>query len=317
MNLNIPNITTYSYNERGKLVSRITKNGYDIIESVHKSYNENNKIEIEILQNISNITNIEYKYLNDGTESYEKIINKICKNTGLVETVVETTKYTPEGDWLFIYDGSRLKHAIQYKDNERNIILNEIYYGLYNEDDNNSSVNLYLYRYIYNDKNQIVKIYENEKEIINVSYNENDKVNKVIIYKNPVIKRGYDILKTLTGISIVRFTSKTDHIIHEIDYLEDKKINHIVTVINKNNRELYKRIDEYNYKYNQSTNETITMIERSSDAGANIGRFMECKIQIIEEAGCITKYTDDKIVSKEIFDDKNNLIRYEDYHIEY
>lgn len=98
MDMKIPNVTNYTYNERGDEVSRITKNGYNIIESMHKSYNDHNKIEIEISQNISRILNIEYKYFNDGTDSYEKIINKIGKDNGHVENTVKTYKYTPEGD---------------------------------------------------------------------------------------------------------------------------------------------------------------------------------------------------------------------------
>lgn len=110
--------------------------------------------------------------------------------------------------------------------------------------------------------------------------------------------------------------SQSGHIIHEIKYDGDKKSEHIITNINKNNREIYKRIDKYYHDHSDKT-KNIMIIERSSDAGANIGRFIESKIQIIEQQGCITKYIDNEIVSKEIFDDKNNLIRYEDYHIEF
>lgn len=317
MDMKIPNVTNYTYNERGDEVSRITKNGYNIIESMHKSYNDHNKIEIEISQNISRILNIEYKYFNDGTDSYEKIINKIGKDSGHVENTVKTYKYTPEGDWLFIYDGDYLRQAIQYKDKERKNKLIEAYYNLFNQEIVSEN-KIYLYRYIYNDNNQIVAIYENEKEIISVSYNENDKVDKVIIYKNPVIPSVYSILKELLAESnmFLPVNSQSGHIIHEIKYDGDKKSEHIITNINKNNREIYKRIDKYYHDRSDKT-KNIMIIERSSDAGANIGRFIESKIQIIEQQGCITKYIDNEIVSKEIFDDKNNLIRYEDYHIEF
>lgn len=302
MNNNNPTITNFIYNERGEILSRITKCGYEIIESLHRSYNDQNKIEIEILQSIDMIINKEYKYLNNGTDSYEEIITEISKDNGTIDSKVKTYKYTVDGKWLFISEDGSIKQVIQYKDNERKIILSEIsYYGPHNS--------LYLYRYIYNVNNQLLSVYENEKEIISVTYDESN-VSKVIIYGTPIIKTTcYNLLKDLLTESFMMFqmSDEIDHVIHELKYDEGKKYEHVITTVNKDKKEINNRTDNYIYIYNPDIKQSTTVIERY------IGRFIESRMQITEEKGCITKSIDGELISKEIFDDKNNLIRYEDY----